>query len=328
MRRALALLPLAALACATPDLPPAQMEARQVVHDSDPLALVPGDAELILSLDVSALRGSPWTAPVIAAGAEGPRRPRGYDEIGDVDRVILVRLPADASGTSLTIAQGRFDRGRVREAFAGGRTVSTSTFRGRTIWSAETESAAFLTDRTLLTGALGSVRAAIDVAFGRARDIRGQAWLSDVRRRFGKDAGPAAIELAVQVSDPMRQKLREELGEAEGLVRLGARVTLGKRLDLAVVGTTATGEQASALIGEVGATLRDLQSRPSVLALGLGSVLADVQLAVQGPRVAAELRLEPGARDEIARRLAAVARLLTARTRPDPGDGPGAGAHN
>jgi hypothetical protein len=315
VRGALALLPILtlALACAQPDLPPAQIEARQTVDDSDPLALVPGEAELLLSLDLGALRASPWSQPVIAAGANAPRRPRGYDEIRDVDRVLLVGLPADAAGPSLTIAQGRFDRARVRAAFAAGRKVMTAGFRGCTVWSADAEATTFLTDRTLLTGALGSVRAAIDVAYGKARDVRGQAWLTDVHRRFGKDPGPAAIELAVLVSDPMRRKLRDELAEAEGLVRLGARATLGRRLDVAVVGTTATPEQASALISEVGVALRDLQTRPSILALGLAPVLADVQLAVQGPRVAAELRLDARDRDEIARRLAAVAQLLSGR---------------
>jgi hypothetical protein len=310
VRRALALLPLATLACATPDLPAAQMAARQTADDSDLFAVVPGDAELMLVLDVAALRASPWTRPVIAAGAEGNRRPRGYDEIRDVDRAILVRLPADSAGTSLTIAQGRFDRDRVHAAFTDGRAVATAGFRGCAIWSAGDEAAAFLTERTLLTGAMGSVRSAIDAAFGRARDIRGQGWLTDVRKRFGKTARPAALELAVQMSDPMRQKLRDELPEAGGLVRLGARLELGRRLDLAIVGTTDTLDQANALIAELGATLRDLQSRPSVLALGFAPVLADVQLAVQGPRVAAELRLDEDARDEIARRLSAVARLL------------------
>jgi hypothetical protein len=52
-----------------------------------------------------------------------------------------------------------------------------------------------------------------------------------------------------------------------------------------------------------------------VLALGFGPVLADVQLAVQGPRVAAELRLNERQRDDIAARLAAVARFL-ARAQP------------
>src|SRR5580765_4928578 len=111
MRRALALLPLATLACATPDLPNVPPPiGREIADDGDPLAVVPGDAELLVSLDVAALRASPWTRPVISAGAEGPRRPRGYDEVADVDRLILVRLPADSNGTSLSIAQGRFDR--------------------------------------------------------------------------------------------------------------------------------------------------------------------------------------------------------------------------
>jgi hypothetical protein len=319
MRRALALLPLAALGCATPDLPNAPPIGREIADDSDPLAVVPGDAELLVSLDLAALRASPWTRPVIAAGAEGPHRPRGYDEVGDVDRLILVRLPADGNGTSLSIAQGRFDRTRVRAAFVAGRAVSSDNFRGCPIWTAGDETAAFLTDRTLLTGALGSVRAAIDTAFGRAHDIRGQSWLTELRRRYGPKPPAAAIELAVRLSDPIREKLRAELPESAGLERLGARVELGKRLDIAIVGATATRDQATALIGEVGATLRDLQSRPSVLALGFAPVLADVQLAVQGPRVAAELRLDEHERDEIALRLSAVARLLAqARATPAP----------
>jgi hypothetical protein len=246
---------------------------------------------------------------VIAAGAAPAGRPRGF-EIADVDRLILVRLPADAAGISLSVAQGRFDRARVRAAVAAGRTLSVANFRGCTVWSTGDEATAFLTDRTLLSGALVSVRAAIDTAYGRARDLRGEAWLGELRRRFGKDLPPPAIELAMRVSDPMRVRLREELDEAEALERVGARLELGKRLDLAVVGATTTPQQAAALIARLGSTLRDLQTRPSLIALGFGSVLANVQLAVKGPRVAAELRLQESARDEIAQRLSSVAHFL------------------
>jgi hypothetical protein len=296
--------------CAAPDLPHAETPARQAPEDGDLLAVVPGEAEVLLSLDVEALRASPWTRSVIAAGAPRDKRPRGFDEIADVDRLVLARLPADPGGISLSIAQGRFDRARVRAAFAQGRPVAEADFRGCAIWSAGNEAAAFLTDRTLLSGALASVRAAIDAAYGRARDMRGQAWLSELRRRYGRELPPAAMELAIRVSDPVRARLREEMVEAEGLERVGARLELGKGLDLAIVGATTTKPQAAALIARVGEALRDLGSRPSLVALGFGRVLSDVQLAVQGPRVAAELRFAERDREEIARRLSVAARLL------------------
>lgn len=312
----LAAASLALVACATPDLPHAPAApGRESPEDGDLLAVVPAEAEVLVSMDIEALRASKWTRSVIAAGVEGARRARGFDQVADVDRLLMVRLPADTQGLSLSIAQGRFDRERVRTAFAEGRTLTSDSFRGCAIWTAGGESAAFLTDRTLLSGALASVRAAIDASHGKARDMRSQAWLGDLRRRFGRDLPPAAIELAVKVSDDMRARLGEELVEAEGLERVGARLELGKRLDLAVVGATTTKQQANALIVRAGEALRELQTRPSLVALGFGRVLNRVQLAVQGPRVAAELRLEERDRDEIARRLSTVAKLL-AQARP------------
>lgn len=303
------LLAVTLLGCATPDLPHAPTLGREAPEDGDLLAVVPAEAEVLVSVDVEALRRSPWTRSMIAA-ARQEKRPRGFDEIADVDRLLLVRLPEDAGGISLSIAQGRFDRERVRAAFAQDRAVAQSDFRGCAIWTAGNEAAAFLTDRTFLSGALASVRAAIDAAYGRARDMRSQPWLGELRKRFGRDLPPAAVELAMRVSDPVRARLREELVEAEGLERVGARLELGKGLDLAVVGATATKQQAAALIARLGETLRDLRARPSLVALGFGRMLSEVQLAVQGPRVAAELRLEARDRDEIARRLSSAARML------------------
>jgi hypothetical protein len=318
MRRLVLVLTLCG--CATPDLPQAQAPApgRQTPEDGDLLAVVPGEAEVLVSVDVEALRRSPWTRSVLAAGAPADKRPRGFDAIADVDRLVLVRLPADGGGIGLFVAQGRFDRTRVRAAFGEGRPVSQADFRGCTVWSSGNEAAAFLTDRTLLSGALSSVRSAIDAAYGRARDMRGQSWLGELRARYGRDLPPAAAELAMRVSDPVRARLREEMVEAEGLERVGARLELSKGLDLAVVGTTGSKQQAAALISRVGSELRDLQGRPSLVALGFGRVLSEVQLAVQGPRVAAELRFHERDREEIARRLSTAARLLA--------QGPPAGA--
>jgi hypothetical protein len=304
-------------ACATPDLPAKPpVVGREAPEDGDLLAVVPGEAEVVVVLDVAALRASPWTRPVIAAAAEEPGRRRGFDAVTDVDRLILARLPTDVRGISLSVARGRFDRARVRDSFGQGRAVSTNNFRGCTVWSVGDQATAFLTDRTLLSGALPSVRAAIDAAYGRGRDLRGEAWVDELRARFGNKLPPPAVELAMRMSDPIRELLRDELPEAGGLERVGARLELGQGLDLAVVGSTADRHQAAALIASLGVSLRELRARPSLVALGLAPVLAAVQLAVQGPRVAAELRLRERDRDELARRLSAVARLLTEASPP------------
>jgi hypothetical protein len=310
---------LLCLACATPDLhgaaPPPPV--REAPADDDLFAVVPADAELVLMLDMVQLRTSPWTRGMVL-GAQSSDR--GYDAVADVDRMMVVRMPEDTD--ALVVARGRFDRGRVSSAFIAKRPgASGDRFRGCQVWAKDGDSVAFLTDRTILVGPIASARAAIDVAYGRARDVREEKWLLDVRRRFGKMPHPPVAELFVQVTDAMRARLRSELVETEALVLLGGRLDLGRRLDVALVGTTGTGSEATLLTERLLTEVRELQARPSVVALGLADVLADVEVASQGPRLAAALQLTESQRNDIALRLSAVAKLI-ARGRGSPEEKP------
>jgi hypothetical protein len=322
MVRVLPIVLALGLGCAQPDLHgAAAAPGREAPADGDLFAVVPAEAELVLALDISELRTSPWTRSMLASGAEQASG-RGFDVVTDVDRMMVVRMPSDTE--SLTVSRGRFDRERVAAAFRARRPgASADHFRGCALWAKDGDAVAFLTGRTLLAGPLASVRSAIDVAYGRGRDVREEKWLLEVRRRYGKMPRPPVAELAVQVTDAMRARLRHELDEAEALERLGGRLDLGRRLDLAIVGTTSTGSHATLLTERLLAALRELQARPSVVAIGLSDVLADVEVASQGPRIAAALQLTESQRNDIALRLSAVAKLLaesrsTEEEKPSP----------
>jgi hypothetical protein len=311
--RALALaVVVAGCAPALPPATPAAPEAR-LGPDEDLLAAVPAEAEVVLVIDLAQLRGSPWTRDLLAEGtkARAAARDRGFDEARDVDRLVLVRMPAgDGNEDTLSLARGRFQRPRVLAAFRQARSrVESTTFRGCTLLASGTDAIALLSDRTLLSGPLASVRAAIDAAFGRARDIRGERWLRQSRPP-SSPTGAAAVELAVRVTDPMRARIRGELDEAQALERVGGRLDLGPRLELRLVGAATTPAQARALGARLQEALTSLRERPSVTALGLADVLGGARVAVRGPEVGAELELTEAQRDDIAARLSSAARLI------------------
>lgn len=318
-------LVVVASACA-PALNPAAPSAgeiRAAPEDDDLLAVVPAEAEVVLLVDLAQLRRSPWTRDLLAQGAaaRAPARTRGFDEATDVDRLVLARLSGGGGEeASLSVAQGRFDRRRVFAAFGGGRAgTSAETFRGCPLVSSGPEAVAFLTDRTLISGALPAVRGSIDAAFGRARDVRSERWLRDTRP---SPSASSAVELALRVTDPMRERIHDQLEQAEALERLGGRLELGARLDLTVTGVAADAPRARALAVQLEQAITALRGRSSVTALGLGQVLAGVRIAVRGTKVAAELHLTEAQRDDIAARLSSAARLI-ARAR---GEGAGATA--
>jgi hypothetical protein len=266
---------------------PSASEIRTVPEDDDLLAAVPAEAEVVLLVDLAQLRRSPWTKDLLAQGAAAR---------------------AAARARSLSVAQGRFDRRRVFAAFDAGRAKSSAdTFRGCQLLSSGPETVAFLTDRTLISGALPAVRGAIDAAFGRARDVRGERWLRETRMSSGASS---AVELALRVTDPMRERIHDQLEQAEALDRLEGRLELGARLDLTLIGVATDASRARGLAVQLEQAITMLRGRPSVAALGLAQVLAGVRVAVRGPKIAAELHLTEAQRDDIAARLSSAARLI------------------
>jgi hypothetical protein len=331
MRRGLALVAVGAAAAGCAPLAPAPgglgaaaagPTVRAQPEDGDLLAVVPADAELVMLVDLAQLRRSPWTRDVVKSGLElaaGGRPPgdQGFDEATDVDLLLMARMPAGSSeaGATLSVAQGRFDQARVTAAFREARPgATTASFRGCAMLTHEDEAVGFLTARTLVSGPLATVRAAIEASLGRARDVRQEPWLMAAREALEEGRTRSrrrpALELALRVTESVRERLRGELVEAAALERLAARVDLGETLDGAVVGSTSTRPQAEALAGRLRSEVGNLRGRRSLAALGLGPVLAGIRVSAPGARTVLDLQLSEAQRDQIAERLALVAKAL------------------
>ncbi len=331
-----ALAALLVASCATPTLPgPSAVPAatRTAVDDDDLWALAPAEAELLLWADMAQLRESAWTKAALAKTAPLERAARatsrGFDEVDDVDRLLYVTVPLLREGASILVAQGRMDRERLSAAFRRQHPQTTaSDYRGVGVLAEGEEALAFLTKRTVVSGPLVAVRATIDCGFGLARSAVDQSWLSALQAMLRESRGPSrrppAVAAAVRVNPTMRAQLEAEMGEGGTLEQVGARLDLGRDLDVALVGLVSTHQQALDLAARASAALREQRNRPLVFILGLQPILDGVHFAARENQVEARLSIPEDQRAEIADRMALVAAELARRRASTAGKGEGA----
>jgi hypothetical protein len=122
-----------------------------------------------------------------------------------------------------------------------------------------------------------------------------------------------AVAAAVRVSSTMREQLAAEMGEGGTLEQVGARLDLGRDLDVTMVGLVSNRQQALDLAARVAEALRLLRNRPLVFILGLQPILDGVRFATQENRVEGRLSIPEDQRAEIAERMAMVAEQLARR---------------
>ena len=103
------------------------------------------------------------------------------------------------------------------------------------------------------------------------------------------------------------------MGEGGTLEQVGARLDLGRDLDVALLGLVSTHQQALDLAARVSAALREQRNRPLVFILGLQPILDGVRFAARENRVEARLSIPEDQRAEIADRMALVAGELARR---------------
>ena len=308
--------------CATPALPgPSAVPAatRTAADDDDLWALAPAEAELMVWADMAQLRESAWTKAALLKTAPEERAARaaerGFDEVDDVDRLLYVTVPTLREGASLLVAQGRMDRERLGAAFRRlHHHTAASDYRGAAVLAEGEEALAFLTKRTVVSGPLVAVRAAIDCGFGLARSAADESWLSTLQAVLRDSRGPSrrppAVAAAVRVSPTMREQLAAEMGEGGTLEQVGARLDLGRDLDVTMVGLVSTRQQALDLAARVAEALREQRNRPLVFILGLQPILDSVRFATRENRVEGRLSIPEDQRAEIAERMALVAEQL------------------
>ena len=287
--------------------------------DQELRAMVPAEANLLLSVDLAALRKSPWTH---AAFQEALAKPTGKTApenafANEVDRLVFAMVPAVGEGASLLIAQGRFTPTAVLGMFKTQEGPETrSQYRGMELRERGPQALVIEENRLVLAGPTVVVRAALDCAQGQARSLDGVGWLESLQTGLAvpkkKHEGREVASLFVRLPDATRKQLLEEIGEGETLQDVGIRLDLGGDLVLRALGRTQTPQQAADLAARLAHYLQESQARPIVSAFGLAPVLSTVRFEVKANAMTATLRVSSTEREFIASRMAVVSRTIAA----------------
>jgi hypothetical protein len=306
-----ALAAMAATGCAEapPPLPTslgATPAARTAPDDGDAWNLVPATATSLADVDLVALRASPWSRALVTGGFAEDRDERlrqlGYDVFNDADRVVVAALDVAGAPKQIVVVAGRFDAEKIARAFLSSTPGAAATrWRDCRIWEGGGRSLA-LVGRTLVQGAPDTVRAAVDAAWGIVPDAR-DGPLGTLARGEDAVARPAAITLAVIVTDDVRARADGIVELPPGLSRLAARLDLGADLELDAQAILGDGAQATAAARAWSGAVRDLRQQRMLRVMGLGPVVDGVTLQAEGARVHGRLHVAADQREALSERL-------------------------
>jgi hypothetical protein len=312
------LLVLVGLAgCAeTTSLVPGSTAIDRAAPEDDLWAMLPAEADLVLFADLAKLRASPWTKDSFdkVVPADGAAADPALDQVRTMDRVIFAKVPTLRDGASVLVAQGEVGREAMRRGFeASGGQAERSTYRGAELLVRGEEALAFLGRRTVLSGFVLAVRAALDCNAGVARGIESEPWLRELRKEIEPKASAQDLvaSLYIHLQPATREALLREMGEGGAIEYFGGRVDLGADLDAATIAVLGTEMQARDLAARLAERIREVRRRPVVAAFGLGSVLDALALAAKGNRVHAKVHVSEKERSEISQRITLVTEILT-----------------
>jgi hypothetical protein len=130
--------------------------------DADPLALLPGSAFLLASIDARAMFASPSVGSgvaVLAATLMPMGLDAGFDAKRDVDRLVLGAY-ASADIEVAAVVKGRFDPAKIAAAAEahGGDTLVRGTYGGRITYTVGPAMYCVLTKKTVVAGTVDGVR--------------------------------------------------------------------------------------------------------------------------------------------------------------------------
>lgn len=304
---------------------PAAPVARDRPDDSNPAALVPEGVVTMVDINMATLRGSRWTAAVLAPsdarGRAAKTEALGYDDVADVDRIVYAATAAGVDQPTLVIAQGRFQRQRVEDAFRMRWPAATADkHRQLTLLASGENALSFLTSRTFASGTPAAVRAVIDRAFGVPAIGASDGVLGSIRRALIPEivngAVPAVLGV-VAIDDRMRARIGDDTMVPRELRRVGIRVDLGQSLDLGALGVLDHHDASAALGRRLADLLTSPVTRLGARAMGLGPLLDSARITVDGPRLRVRASASEESRGDV------VAALQTLMSALRGGDGAG-----
>jgi hypothetical protein len=259
---------------------PTALTAEQI--DADPLALLPGSATVVATVDARAFYASGSVGSQVAALSE-QLIPIG-DEAGfkasrDVDHVVLGTYASEGLDLAAVVS-GRFDEAKIKQAaeahtqtHAGG-LIAESLYAGRNVYTVNDVGFAILTPKTALAGTQTGIRHALD----RIRDGQPKREIPPWVQQTIDTPGAAATVCADFAQPIVTAAIGSfSLSWAKGLNRVRA-VADFKPEGTHVVSTITYDDAASASAGAAG--LQQAATMANLVALtGLTPKLADVAIA-------------------------------------------------
>ena len=191
--------------------------------DADPIALLPGNAVGVYTLDAKALAASPFGARLVSiAKARSPLpESSGFDPARDLERVyggIYSMQGAD----SVDIAVGQFKPDQIEQAARaamqpggspGNVAITRSEYAGRVFYTSRGLGFSVLTDRTLLIGDETGLRRALD----RIQEGRVKRQLPEWMVKTLENKSVPLVFSADFSSQPLPAAARDQLAFVDGL---------------------------------------------------------------------------------------------------------------
>jgi hypothetical protein len=195
MPRALVLLALVALVACGGKAVATPAEAKLDL-DSDPLALLPGSAVVVASLDAKAMFASASVGAQVAALADSllPLGPdAGFDAKRDVDRVVL-GVYTSTGADALAVVSGRFDVAKIAATTQGrgGVPIVHGMYAGRDTYTAGPAMYSVLSAKTVVAGTGDGVRRALERVQDKKVERAIPAWVDETLSTPGAQLAVAA----------------------------------------------------------------------------------------------------------------------------------------
>jgi hypothetical protein len=301
--------------------------------DADPIALFPGSAISLSSVDAKAFFQSGTVGAQIGQLSEAylpVADDAGFKPSRDVDRVVSAAYITQGVD-SLTVLSGRFDEAKIKRSAdaqtptKSGTPLVRSQYAGRDLYTMSNVGFVVLSPRTVLLGSEGGIRRALDrVRDGKVnRDI--PKWMIDTVETQGAAAAMAADLSNPVTLDTIRRMAGTNIPATNGIrsVRLLADF---KAPGMNVAGSMTYGEpaQAQAAEAEVKSAMRFL---PLLAVLGIN--LRNVELRAEQADVQVKFAMDEsglrGAMGAVAGMLPPPAAMMRPQS-PPPGNSPPPGS--
>jgi hypothetical protein len=294
------------------------------------LGLFPADARIAISIDFRRVHETALWQRLSALAGEAPEDRKiiddfiartGLDPFRQIHRVVAA-FPEDArAGGAFGIIiegegfdekrlltyvrdQAKLKAGELRQIAQGRHTLWTSSAPG-------SPAGFFLDAHRFVLGAGGWAEAMARLAEG-GPNAPPSAEASGTLARLVERVGlRRSIWLAAVVPAATRARLMASprYGVEASVMRLGAALDLGPRLEGDLVAELSNADDARALVAKVEAFARDARSNPQVLLLGAGPYLDAITAKAEGPNARIHVGLDEARTTELLTRLEGLARL-------------------